>query len=229
MTMTAPSNKRAVVLLAAFAALSATGLAAAQPAELPPSNGLEGLRPLERLAGALRAGRSALDARAAAAPLAGVRRRSVGQAIAGDRPAPDPSAAVFPVSGPAGYGEAGARFGAARAGHSHQGQDVFAPPGTPLVAVRDGVVVETGDDGGRGNYVALYSPLAHQTYVYLHMDEPSRVRPGRRVRAGRRLGGVGCTGSCFGDHLHFEVRRGRGAQGKPIDPLPLLERWRRFS
>jgi murein DD-endopeptidase MepM/ murein hydrolase activator NlpD len=95
------------------------------------------------------------------------------------------------------------------------------------VAVRDGVVVETGDDGGRGNYVAIFSAKARETYVYLHMNEPSRVDPGERVRAGRRIGSVGCTGLCFGDHLHFEVRRGRGTQGAPRDPLPLLLRWRR--
>jgi murein DD-endopeptidase MepM/ murein hydrolase activator NlpD len=35
---------------------------------------------------------------------------------------------------------------------------------------------------------------------------------------------VGCTGSCWGDHLHFEVRSGRGTTGESHDPLPLLER-----
>ena len=135
--------------------------------------------------------------------------------------------AVFPVKGAGTFGEGAARFGASRSGHVHEGQDVFAPEGTPLVAVRDGVVLETGDDGGRGNFVSFYSPAAGQTYVYLHMSEPSRVAAGRRVKAGERVGSVGCTGSCWGDHLHFEVRRGRGTQAPPLDPLPLLERLRR--
>ena len=39
------------------------------------------------------------------------------------------------------------------------------------------------------------------------------------------MGAVGCTGSCYGTHLHFEVRRGDDVEAKPIDPLPLLEQW----
>ena len=129
---------------------------------------------------------------------------------------------VFPVRGRVGYGEQDTRFGAWRGGHVHQGQDVFAPAGTPLVAMRDGRVVETGDDGGRGNYVAIWSRPERRTFVYLHMLRPSRVRVGERVRAGQRVGAVGCTGSCWGDHLHLEVRRGRGTTGRPLDPRPLL-------
>ena len=101
---------------------------------------------------------------------------------------------------------------------------MFAPAGTPLVAVRDGEVVETGNDGGRGNYLALYSPQANQTYVYLHLLEPASVSTGQRVLAGHPVGKLGCTGSCFGDHLHFEVRQGRSLEGPPQDPLPLLRR-----
>lgn len=131
----------------------------------------------------------------------------------------------FPVQGEFNWGQSGARFGAGRSGHSHEGQDVFARTGTPLVAIRDGVVLETGTDGGRGNYVAIYSHRARRTYVYLHMSAPARVRSGQRVRGGQRLGAVGCTGSCFGDHLHFEVRRGRALNGPPTDPYQLLRRW----
>jgi murein DD-endopeptidase MepM/ murein hydrolase activator NlpD len=60
-------------------------------------------------------------------------------------------AAVHPVRAPVDYGEGGAQFGADRGGRMHEGQDVFAPAGTPREAVRDGVGLETGDDGGRGN------------------------------------------------------------------------------
>jgi murein DD-endopeptidase MepM/ murein hydrolase activator NlpD len=131
---------------------------------------------------------------------------------------------VFPVRARADFGEADARFGAARGGHVHEGQDVFAPAGTPLVAIREGLIVETGDDGGRGNYVAIWSRDVRRTFVYLHMLHPSRVRVGERVRRAQRVGSVGCTGSCWGDHLHLEVRRGRGTTGGALDPLPLLRR-----
>jgi len=135
--------------------------------------------------------------------------------------------ARFPVEGPFTWGEQGARFGAGRGGHVHAGQDVFGRAGTPLVAVRDGVVLEQGEGGGRGNYVAIYDPPARRTYVYLHLQGPARVRAGQPVAAGRRIGELGCTGSCFGDHLHFEIRRGRGLEGTPLDPLPDLKRWAR--
>jgi murein DD-endopeptidase MepM/ murein hydrolase activator NlpD len=131
---------------------------------------------------------------------------------------------VFPVRGRVDWGERDARFGAWRGGHVHEGQDVFAAAGTPLFAIRDARVVETGNDGGRGNYVAMWSRAVRRTFVYLHMKHPSRVRVGRRVRAGQRVGAVGCTGSCWGDHLHLEVRLGRGTTGRPLDPLPLLQR-----
>lgn len=133
---------------------------------------------------------------------------------------------LFPIAGRAGYGEAMARFGAARGGRAHAGQDTFAPAGTKLVAVADAWVLETGSGDDRGNYLALWDPRARRTYVYLHMREPTPVRPGQRVAAGDRVGSVGCSGSCWGDHLHFELRRGRGTTAPAVDPLPLLRRWR---
>jgi murein DD-endopeptidase MepM/ murein hydrolase activator NlpD len=138
---------------------------------------------------------------------------------------PKPPRWVHPVDGRVGYGEAIARFGVARPGHMHAGQDVFAPTGTPLRAVTDGVVLEAGTDGGRGNYLALYSKRSGETFVYFHMLEPAAVHLGRHLRAGTVVGKVGCTGSCQGDHLHFEIREGRGVSGRAVDPLPRLRRW----
>ena len=135
---------------------------------------------------------------------------------------PEPPA-VFPVAHATGYGEWDARYGHFRNGHVHEGQDVFAAEGTPLYAVRDGVVLERGDDGGRGNYVAFYNAAHDETYVYMHMRLPTPREVGEYVATGQRMGSVGCTGSCDGDHLHFEIRRGRGAYGPARDPLPLLK------
>jgi murein DD-endopeptidase MepM/ murein hydrolase activator NlpD len=41
------------------------------------------------------------------------------------------------------------------------------------------------------------------------------------------VGSVGCTGSCSGDHLHFEIRRGEGADGEAVDPLEVMRGWPR--
>ncbi|HEX2127786.1 MAG TPA: M23 family metallopeptidase [Solirubrobacterales bacterium] len=137
-------------------------------------------------------------------------------------PSPGP---FVPVVGKVDYGTADNAFGAARSGHVHSGQDMFAAIGTPLVAVRDAVVLDAGSDGGQGNYIHLYDPKRELTYVYMHMVEPTALDRGENVSAGERVGGVGCTGSCWGEHLHFEVRRGRGWTGEPLDPLPMLRDW----
>ncbi|MGI9019384.1 MAG: M23 family metallopeptidase [Solirubrobacterales bacterium] len=136
---------------------------------------------------------------------------------------------VHPLAAQPDYGTVENGFGAARSGHTHAGQDIFAPAGTPLVAVSGGVVAEAGSDGAQGNYVYLYDEANRRTYVYMHLIAPAKVRTGDLVKAGQPLGGVGCTGSCWGDHLHFEVRAGRGIAGAAQDPLPLLESWDRVS
>lgn len=131
------------------------------------------------------------------------------------------------------FGEADARFGAERYGHTHVGQDVFVKPGTPLVAVRDGIVIDGGGGKsfyayGGGNSLVTYSPMDDRSYVYLHMLHPALVHAGETVQAGQQVGQVGCTGSCDGPHLHFEIRLGRVAYGverKAIDPLPFLQQW----
>jgi murein DD-endopeptidase MepM/ murein hydrolase activator NlpD len=139
----------------------------------------------------------------------------------------------FPVAGEIGWGEADAKFGSSRGGRRHEGQDMFGKPGTPLVSVRDGVVVDGGGQrhpysGGRGNWVVVYSPLDDRSYVYLHLLKPPLAKLGDPVQAGQPLGRLGCSGSCWGPHLHFEVREGRAApraKTRPVDPLPPLRQW----
>jgi murein DD-endopeptidase MepM/ murein hydrolase activator NlpD len=126
----------------------------------------------------------------------------------------------FPMRAEPGYGDG------LDAGRGHEGQDMFGPAGTPLVAVSDAVVVETGSNGGAGNYVSIYDPAADRTYNYFHMLAPALVRQGESVDAGQKLGELGCTGSCWGNHLHFEVRAGRNTWGPVLDPVPVLQRLR---
>jgi murein DD-endopeptidase MepM/ murein hydrolase activator NlpD len=140
---------------------------------------------------------------------------------------------VFPLLGPHDFGDRLARFGAPRYGHIHEGQDIFGKTGTPEVAVHDGVVVDRGrntnpDSGGRGNYLTIYSPQDNHSFVYMHMLKPPPVVVGDHVHAGQVIGKLGCTGSCEGPHLHFEVRVGKatpGAETKAVDPLPYLRQW----
>jgi murein DD-endopeptidase MepM/ murein hydrolase activator NlpD len=174
---------------------------------------------------------AAAPAHAAAQPAALGTPSSLGDAFAAlartaaavevEPPAPEE---WFPVRGTIDFGAHDARFGAWRGSRRHEGQDVFADAGTPLVAVREGEVVESGNNGGRGNYVAIWSPETDRTFVYLHMRAPTPHAVGDRVEGGARVGAVGCTGSCWGDHLHLEMRTGRGTTGRPLDPLPLLRR-----
>jgi murein DD-endopeptidase MepM/ murein hydrolase activator NlpD len=148
----------------------------------------------------------------------------------GDPPPPpvgDPSGThVFPVVGSFGFGGDGARFGAPRGDHIHQGQDVTAAEGTPLVSVSAGTVYwRAYQAGGAGNYVVIRGSDGYD-YAYMHLREGSLVKPGDAVSAGQAIGHVGSTGDASGPHLHFEVWDGPWQSGgHPIDPLPLLKSW----
>jgi len=139
----------------------------------------------------------------------------------------------FPLAGSFNYGGSGARFGAPRSGHTHQGQDLAAAEGTPIVAPRGGVVETVQyQASGAGHYAVLDGAREDRDYVFMHMRSGSvRVRAGQRVRTGQRIGEVGNTGRSFGAHLHFEVWRGGwfASRGRPVDPLPLLRAWDRWS
>lgn len=143
-----------------------------------------------------------------------------------DPPSPSTGAHVFPVVGSYGFGGDGSRFGSPRGDHTHQGQDVAAAEGTPVVSVSAGVVYwRAYQAGGAGNYVVIHGSDGYD-YAYMHLREGSVVKPGEDVSAGELIGHVGMTGSASGAHLHFEVWDGiwQGG-GHPVDPLPLLRSW----
>lgn len=140
----------------------------------------------------------------------------------------------FPVAGPHTFGAEGSKFGADRDGgkRKHQGQDVSAPEGTPMVAARGGVVRITGNQpSGAGVYLVIRGAGESRDYVYMHLVEGSlTVRQGQTVRTGQLIGKVGTTGASSGPHLHFEIWQGAWqGGGTPIDPLPLLQRWDSWS
>ena len=133
----------------------------------------------------------------------------------------------FPVRGVHDFGGPTSIFGTARAGHTHQGHDVFAACGTPMVAARGGTVVFRAWHGNAGNYVVVRGDGNGVDYVYMHLAAPSVVERGARVRTGQRIGEVGDTGNAHGCHLHFELWSAPGwyEGGRPFDPLPSLRAW----
>ena len=138
---------------------------------------------------------------------------------------------TFPVLGAHDYGGAMGRFGAGRSGHTHQGQDVMASCGTPLLAARGGRVQFSGWDDGGGNYIVIDGKGTASDFVYMHMVEPSLLKEGETVRTGQPIGLVGTTGSSSGCHLHFEIWSGPGwyEGGSPFDPLAELKKWDSYS
>jgi murein DD-endopeptidase MepM/ murein hydrolase activator NlpD len=140
----------------------------------------------------------------------------------------------FPVAGAHTFGGDGSRFGSDRDGgrRKHQGQDVSAPEGTPMVAARGGTVRFTGNQpSGAGVYVVITGAGEGRDYVYMHLQEGSlTLKQGDSVRTGAVIGRVGNTGASSGAHLHFEIWQGvwQGG-GSPVDPLPLLQRWDSWS
>jgi peptidoglycan DL-endopeptidase CwlO len=117
---------------------------------------------------------------------------------------------IWPVNGPVVSG-----FGM-RWGRLHAGVDIAVPAGTPIHAADSGRVVLLGWTGGYGNYTCIDHGNAVST-CYAHQSAYA-TSMGASVSQGQVIGSVGCTGHCFGDHLHFEVR----INGAPVDPMGYL-------
>jgi len=117
---------------------------------------------------------------------------------------------IWPVNGPVVSG-----FGP-RWGRMHEGIDVAVPAGTPIRAAASGTVALAGPMSGYGNYVCIEHGGGLAT-CYAHLSSFA-TSSGSSVGQGDVIGYVGCTGHCFGDHLHFEVR----INGAATDPLGYL-------
>lgn len=153
------------------------------------------------------------------------------QVATGDRPAPGSFMFLrhkFPVRGAHQFGTGAAAFGG---GRGHQGQDVFAACGTPLVAARGGVVKFKQYQSAAGYYLVIDGEGTGVDYAYMHMREAALVDKGDRVYTGQPIGFVGDTGDADGCHLHFEMWKAPGWYdgGKPYDPLPDLQTWDKGS
>ncbi len=136
---------------------------------------------------------------------------------------------IYPVRGPHGSRGGVGLFGAGRnGGRTHEGFDILSACGTPVVATRGGVVRRRYYDPLLyGNNVIVRGAGERREYWYSHLRTPGRVRAGKRVRTGQRLGQIGQTGNARSTpcHLHFEIH---GPSG-PFDPLPRLRAWDAYS
>jgi len=123
---------------------------------------------------------------------------------------PSSSGLIWPVNGPVVSG-----FGM-RWGRMHEGIDIGVGYGTPIHAAASGTVVYSGWMSGYGNFVIIDHGGGMAT-AYGHQSSIAAGN-GQSVSQGQVIGYVGCTGHCFGPHLHFEVR----INGSAVDPLGYL-------
>ncbi len=118
-----------------------------------------------------------------------------------------------PVAGPNSFVDS---WGAPRSGHTHQGVDIMAAYGTPVVAVTSGTITYAAYDGSGGNMIFLSGDDGN-AYWYMHNQQ--NLVTGGRVGAGQQIATVGDTGNAAGTpHLHWEYHPGGGAA---VNPYPL--------
>jgi murein DD-endopeptidase MepM/ murein hydrolase activator NlpD len=152
-----------------------------------------------------------LDTKVAAADMA-VREVQAKRAAEG-LGAPVVDGLVCPVPGAAFSND----FGQPRTGHTHQGNDMFAPMGTPNLAVVGGnITYGPGGSGGNGAYLEGDNGT---TYIYYHLSE--YVGGPRRVAQGEVVAKLGMTGNAGAPHTHFEIRPG-GRTAPPMNPYTTL-------
>lgn len=148
--------------------------------------------------------------------------RSLGDPTAAGDPTGNGTGGACPVPG----GDVQNNFGDPRAGHTHQGNDIGAPEGTPIHAVWDGVIFQTsieGDGDTLGGTSIWLRTEAGDEFYYTHNSD-NTVVTGDRVSRGQLIGHVGSTGNADPSwpHVHFQYHPGGGS---PVDPWPTLKAW----
>ncbi|GGX94757.1 peptidoglycan DD-metalloendopeptidase family protein [Massilia dura] len=132
---------------------------------------------------------------------------------------PKPQALPVPVEGVRPRALRDTWGGARGEGRRHEGIDIFARRGTPVLSSTEGIVAQVGTNRLGGLVVWVMGP-GGQRHYYAHLDRYSDVAAGTRIQAGRVLGYVGDSGNAKGTppHLHYGVYDLGGA----INPYPLL-------
>ena len=141
-----------------------------------------------------------------------------------------PGGLVLPVAGVR-ASQIADTWGQSRANgaRAHQGTDIMAAGGTPVLATAAGTVEKLFDSGAGGHTIYVRSNDGRWTYYYAHLAAyAADIREGLRVRAGQPIAFVGDTGNAGPGnyHLHFGIARmapgDRWYQGTPVNPYPLL-------
>lgn len=113
-------------------------------------------------------------------------------------------------------------FGDSRGGGTrlHEGQDISAPKGTPIVSPTEAIVISTGSGESAGKYVYTASP-GGEVFRYMHLDEIADLSRGDELSVGDFIGTVGDTGNAPDGvyHLHLEIR---DEDNDATDPFPRL-------
>lgn len=120
---------------------------------------------------------------------------------------------IYPIDGEF---EFTSGLGEQRKGHKHQGVDLGADPGTPVVSILDGVVIDVGRGGNGGNSVRIEHANGIVSF-YAHLKSKVTLKVGEQVQQGKVIGEVGETGNATFPHLHFEMRQ----NGKLLNPAKL--------
>jgi hypothetical protein len=106
-------------------------------------------------------------------------------------------------------------------GRLHEGVDIAADNGVPVLAAADGVVVAAGSSDSYGRYVEVQHAEGLKSF-YAHLGAiDAGVAPGLQVKLGQPLATIGSSGSSTGPHLHFEIR---DAKDRPLNPQYFLDR-----
>jgi murein DD-endopeptidase MepM/ murein hydrolase activator NlpD len=165
------------------------------------------LQDLSTLTASERAAAEEIDALEAASARIAAQIRAAQSRDTGPTQTPSNAGLIWPVQGPV-----TSPFGW-RWGRMHEGIDIGVGYGTPIHAAAGGTIIYCGWEEGYGNFVVI-DHGGNLATAYGHQSQIA-VTCGQQVSQGDVIGYVGCTGHCFGPHLHFEVR----VNGHPVDPL----------
>lgn len=141
-----------------------------------------------------------------------LRRERRADAHSAARAAARPPQWVMPVPG-AGWSASFGEAGSAWSSGFHTGQDFTAPAGTPVHAVGSGTITSASWSDAYGNLIEITHANGDQSW-YAHLSDFAQTSGA--VAAGDVIGYVGCTGNCFGNHLHLEYHPDGGEAADPV-------------